>query len=97
MPAMFLNFLDLHFLSITPFWYTIVAHTQLLLAFHGVWPSVDQYELSATIILNSLSIALFHNLLAISISSMDLSVIFYIVGSLLVTSMFFVLKNGMYS
>jgi len=68
MPAMFLNFLDLHFLSITPFWYTIVAHTQLLLAFHGVWPSVDQYELSATIILNSLSIALFHDLLAISIS-----------------------------
>jgi hypothetical protein len=92
MPAMFLNFLDLHFLSITPFWYTIVAHTQLLLAFHGVWPSVDQYELSATIILNSLSIALFHDLLA-----MDLSVILYIVGSLLVTSMFFVLKNGMYS
>jgi hypothetical protein len=31
------------------------------------------------------------------VKSMDLSVIFYIVGSLLVTSMFFVLKNGMYS
>lgn len=45
MSAVLLNFLDLHFLASDPF------GTQLLRAFHGVWPFVDQYELSATIIL----------------------------------------------